>query len=271
MTNTAAITLPGRLHTYLLAHPDAITDRGLVDLVRGAEVRPRGVGTAAYIDTTADAALRLADQLDSLDARIAAGTYPPAPIDRGSLGIVAGKMRSAAAKGTPRKPKGPRQPARAATPGDIYDKAVRTLVRAAADYLRARTGLPLPVVPDETEKLRTVTLAVETPHGSGTVRIDLSDLVQCCTLTLDRVPLDRAAQAYRAAWGDPHDHFDGSETLEGFPPGEKFEFEDDNDDAERRTYDPLRVEVLDGGLARLELPDFSLGDAALALACLTSD
>ncbi|WP_030237819.1 hypothetical protein [Streptomyces sp. NRRL S-350] len=268
--NPTAITLPGRLHAYLLAHPDAITDPGLADLMRGAEVRPRGVGTAAYIDTTPDVALRLADQLDSLDARIAAGTFPPVPIDRGSLGIVAGKMRRAAAKGTPRKPKGPRQSARAAEPSAVYHEAVRMLVRAAADYLRAETGLPLPAVPDEREYLRIVTLAVETPHSSGTIRIDLSDLVHCCTLTFDRIPLDRAAQAYRAAWGDPHDHFDGGETLEGFPPGEKFEFEDANN-GERRTYGTVLVEVLDEGLARLELPDFSLGDVALALACLTSD
>ncbi|MFJ5071583.1 hypothetical protein ACIQC7_34715 [Kitasatospora sp. NPDC088556] len=238
--------------------------------MRGAEIRPKGVGTAAHIDTTPDAVLRLADELDCLAARIAAGGHPAMPIDRRSLGLVVAKMRRAAGEAAPPKPDGPGQPAQKPTPVEVYDEAVRTLVRAAADYLRARTGLPLPVVPDETEKPKVVTLAVETPHGSGTVRIDLSDLVQCCTLTLDGVPIDRAARGYRAAWGEPHDHFDGGETLDGFPPGETFEF-DDKPDGDRRTYGIVRVEVLDAGLARLELPDYSLGDAALVLACLTSD
>ncbi|MFJ6140160.1 hypothetical protein [Kitasatospora sp. NPDC092286] len=80
----------------------------------------------------------------------------------------------------------------------------------------------------------------------------------------------RAAQVYRTAWGEPHEHFDGAETLEDCPPGSTFEW-DDNPAGDRRWYGIMRVEVLVGGLARLELSDFSLGDVALGLACLTTD
>ncbi|WP_030277114.1 hypothetical protein [Streptomyces sp. NRRL B-24484] len=157
-----------------------------------------------------------------------------------------------------------------ASPIEALADAVRAHVTAAADYLRAETGLALPAAPDQEEQLSAVSLTVETADGTGTIRIDVDDRIQCCTLRLDGVPLRRAAEVYRAVWGEEHGHFDGAATLDGAQVGAEFEFEDNNDDVHRRTCRALRVVVLDGGLAQLDLPDINLRDAVAALRCLTA-
>ncbi|MFD5922708.1 hypothetical protein ACFVYP_40350 [Kitasatospora sp. NPDC058201] len=153
-------------------------------------------------------------------------------------------------------------------PEETYLDAVQTLAQAATDFLRSATGLALPTVAAQEQPHHMRTLAVVTAYGSGLVRIDLADLIQCCTLMLDRVPLDRAAQVYRAVWGEDHDHFAGESTLDHAGPGSEFEFEDNNDDAGRRTYDALGVTVLDNDHAQLRLPDLRLQDAVHGLRCL---